>query len=827
MKPNKVVNLNPNLKGIPVSKANKRLSQSKTPTEDDQDSSRLLERRDSSHKLVARKVSNTSESGKRYHMGKATVETEDKQAATKPSGTTATVENDEIPKRSSLKKYSNPDRKLRMTRSNLKRLSFKLEKFDTEQKQARRKQRLLVCKQILCMIYGLFLFATIGFEFDLIKEELDEEFFIVELCILVALILSFVASAMIYGKMYMRTAVALLDIFLILISIVLLVLYVAPRTKEEHHLRILGISRLFRMLVVVAEVATILLIQNLYHCGQVEFDYQSPVGSVISILEQVYQVLPPTALRKNVDWCVNVIRDNKLYDIPLNHADLNETEIAWIKSYSNYEHGRRRPTVLHKRLTASPRKIADRRLGIRNDCSPTLSHFDFQMTVRDMLTLNFNSMDLHVKTKRKPLYYMMNLIFQTYNLFGSLKIHTLAFSNFVLKVQRGYVAKNPYHNSIHATDVVQSIHYIIHRCDFLRKGELSDAETCAMYIAAAIHDYKHPGVNNAYMVTTKTKLALRYNDQAVLENFHVAAAYKLLHHDSSNIFSGLNVETYNRVRAMIISMVLSTDMARHFSELNQFKARIQSQEFNMAGKDRQMVMNILLHACDIGTPAKPFEVSARWTKRIYEEFFRQGDRERQQNLEVGPLMDRFSVNVAKSQAGFIDAIAYPLFKQISTILPNMDDFLINLEDNRDCWMDHVEEYDVKLRDMRLHKEDIIEGGGMRMLSLLDGQDLEELNAVSDNDAENGAKNMLLQATVKDDKDDDDDDDSLSQDSDSATNSDLTNSDTTSNSDGNEDDEYEEEEANGDAVKKFASNENSGDQATQDEVYSITKAEKPE
>jgi len=47
-------------------------------------------------------------------------------------------------------------------------------------------------------------------------------------------------------------------------------------------------------------------------------------------------------------------------------------------------------------------------------------------------------------------------------------------------------------------------------------------------MSGAIHDFEHPGVNNIYLINSKNKLAVRYNDASVLENHHVAASFKLL-----------------------------------------------------------------------------------------------------------------------------------------------------------------------------------------------------------------------------------------------------------------------------------------------------------
>ena len=50
----------------------------------------------------------------------------------------------------------------------------------------------------------------------------------------------------------------------------------------------------------------------------------------------------------------------------------------------------------------------------------------------------------------------------------------------------------------------------------------------ALLMAAIMHDYRHPGVNNGYLVRDLLPIAVTYNDSSVLENFHAAEGFKLL-----------------------------------------------------------------------------------------------------------------------------------------------------------------------------------------------------------------------------------------------------------------------------------------------------------
>jgi len=67
--------------------------------------------------------------------------------------------------------------------------------------------------------------------------------------------------------------------------------------------------------------------------------------------------------------------------------------------------------------------------------------------------------------------------------------------------------------------------------------------------------------------------------------------------------------------------------------------------------DKLKAMCLIVHACDISHPAKPFHLHERWTKQVIEEFFRQGDQEMALGLPYSPLCDRNSTHVAESQIG--------------------------------------------------------------------------------------------------------------------------------------------------------------------------------
>jgi len=61
------------------------------------------------------------------------------------------------------------------------------------------------------------------------------------------------------------------------------------------------------------------------------------------------------------------------------------------------------------------------------------------------------------------------------------------------------------------------------------------------------------------------------------------------------------------------------------------------------------VLQSLVHCADLSNPAKPLALYRQWNDRIMQEFFRQGDLERQQGLDVSPMCDRLTATVEKTQ----------------------------------------------------------------------------------------------------------------------------------------------------------------------------------
>lgn len=235
----------------------------------------------------------------------------------------------------------------------------------------------------------------------------------------------------------------------------------------------------------------------------------------------------------------------------------------------------------------------------------------------------------------------------------SQKLHLLGYCRF----------RNPYHNNLHAADVAQTCHHLLSQTGLMHW--LTDLEIFATLVAALIHDYEHTGTTNNFHVMSGSDTALLYNDRAVLENHHISSAFRVLKDDECNILQNLSRDEYRELRTLIIDMVLATDMSFHFQQLKNMKNLLTLEAPQV---DKSKALSLVLHCCDISHPAKRWDIHHKWTMLLLEEFFRQGDLERELGLPFSPLCDRNNTLVAESQIGFIDFIVEPSMAVCSDML---------------------------------------------------------------------------------------------------------------------------------------------------------------
>lgn len=296
---------------------------------------------------------------------------------------------------------------------------------------------------------------------------------------------------------------------------------------------------------------------------------------------------------------------------------------------------------------------------------------------------DFDPFKLNELTHGHPMSVLVYTLFRRWNLISKLEIDEKKFQKYLL-VCEGMYLDNPYHNRIHAADAVHCVHWILLKCEL--SGYLKDHILAASILAVAMHDLDHPGLNNAFQVNTRSPLALIYNDVSVLESHHVSVAFETLFNPEFNFLSHFSHMIVQEMRQVWTKMVLATDMSLHSRFLSKWKSRLRGErlEFN-SREDVTLLLQIAMKCADISNLTKPWHLNIMWVERLTEEFYRQGDRERELNMAISPMCDRSQPTLAKGQKAFIDFVVRPLFQSFVDMFPNAKIMVDTMIENRRRW----------------------------------------------------------------------------------------------------------------------------------------------
>ena len=132
-----------------------------------------------------------------------------------------------------------------------------------------------------------------------------------------------------------------------------------------------------------------------------------------------------------------------------------------------------------------------------------------------------------------------------------------------LKDATGFVG---YHNVVHACDVTQSVYALLYLGGVC--VALNDRQKLALLLAAVVHDVGHPGLDNEFLIATKSALAMRYHEDAPLERFHASATFACLRQPGHDFAPRWNAEEKRTLEETLRELVMATDMRAHFAHVD-------------------------------------------------------------------------------------------------------------------------------------------------------------------------------------------------------------------------------------------------------------------
>ncbi|KAK9721183.1 3',5'-cyclic-nucleotide phosphodiesterase [Basidiobolus ranarum] len=262
---------------------------------------------------------------------------------------------------------------------------------------------------------------------------------------------------------------------------------------------------------------------------------------------------------------------------------------------------------------------------------------------------------------------------------------------FILTVRISYNDLNPYHNFYHAVDVLQASYYTLRKLGLIGKNPSYPAhsptggkrclqefmrpnDVFALIVASLAHDLGHPGVNNAYMINAHTPLALLYNDQAVLENFHTMSLFLLMKKHGFDFFTDQSSQEFKDFRKLVVRAILATDMSAHFDYIRNFveqKNRLATQKTLDPELERIAFSTAIIKCADISNSARPYHISERWTDSLMHEFHNQASLEASRGYPLIMNPQQSEKDRAQGQIDFIVKLSLPLFSVVAENIPEI------------------------------------------------------------------------------------------------------------------------------------------------------------
>ncbi|GMH80217.1 hypothetical protein TL16_g08452 [Triparma laevis f. inornata] len=327
---------------------------------------------------------------------------------------------------------------------------------------------------------------------------------------------------------------------------------------------------------------------------------------------------------------------------------------------------------------------------------------DAKQIHREKMERAINSWTYDVEAlSQSDMQFSISYIFNTFEILEEFDIPVRKMNGFIKELEKKYIGKNKYHNWKHAVDVMHTVFRFV--IETQSHTFFTPLETFAVLISAVAHDLAHPGLSNSFLIKTRHQLAIMHNDQSPLENMHCATLYEIVGKDKYNIFDKLDVDDWRTARKIIISAILGTDMVHHFPLISKLEIfyemhGISLQKQIVAGEsncetaagmketaNRSFLIDVFLHAADISNPVKSFDICKKWAYMVVEEFFAQGDLEKERGEDVSPMMDRLTTNIPTMQVSFIEFVVYPLYDSLVKTFPTLEVLLRNIVKNNREW----------------------------------------------------------------------------------------------------------------------------------------------
>ncbi|CAD7971306.1 unnamed protein product [Amoebophrya sp. A120] len=248
-----------------------------------------------------------------------------------------------------------------------------------------------------------------------------------------------------------------------------------------------------------------------------------------------------------------------------------------------------------------------------------------------------------------------------YDLVGILNLDFDLLFNFCSFAQERHRAQVPFHGFAHACNMAQSVHYFLQHGLLQQNPNLMPLHMFTLFFGCMTLYLEYPGLSNDFLIQVKHPRAIRYNDKAVNQSYSLSLTFTNLADPELNFLLHVPKDMQEAFRKLLIAAILKTDLSQHFREVSLFKTKLAAGMDTLASfEDVALLLAMTLKLADYSWCCRPLQQMLRWSEKLHDEFFNQGDVQREFFPQVSPFCDRDATDTSKVTLGFILVVCQPL-----------------------------------------------------------------------------------------------------------------------------------------------------------------------
>jgi hypothetical protein len=150
---------------------------------------------------------------------------------------------------------------------------------------------------------------------------------------------------------------------------------------------------------------------------------------------------------------------------------------------------------------------------------------------------------------------------------------------------------------------------------------------------------------------------------------------------------GIIIDKHPDFKVQYEKAILATDVSVHLARRKILQELVDKNVFSITlPQHRQLLKSLLMTCSDLFTSASDWQLQKDVAITVYEEFFHQGDVEKEMKLFKSKATTRTDQRgMAAVQVGFVEGIVLPAFKLLAAIVPECKDLVEGVNAGLEYW----------------------------------------------------------------------------------------------------------------------------------------------